>query len=190
MGPDQENSRPHGGMLPFALDLRSFAWRRGAFRNPAAHVAIPAARQRPGKVKLAGQWLLVGEGTPLPVSWFSPGMRSSDSCVKHHNRRETIGEIGCLMLHRKAEESAITSRTRSVQATSRTLLVLQIGTGGCLTDVHRLHLPTLTWRGPLPLHAASAPVQSGGGFTAQGLVSAMGVSVISLIHWRRLICLH
>lgn len=66
-GPDQENSRPHGGMLPFALDLQTFAWRRGAFRHPAAHVAIPAARQRPGKVKLAGQWLLVGEGTPLPV---------------------------------------------------------------------------------------------------------------------------
>ena len=52
-------------------------------------------------------------------------------------------------------------------------LVLQIGTGGCLKDVHRLHLPTLTWRGPLPLHPASAPVQSGGGFTAQGLVSGM-----------------
>lgn len=67
-GPDQENSRPHGGMLPFVLDLSSFAWRHGAFRDPAAHVAIPAARQRPGKVKLAGQWLLVGEGTPLPVS--------------------------------------------------------------------------------------------------------------------------
>ena len=66
-GPDQENSRPHGGMLPFALDLHSFAWRHGLYRKPAAHVAIPAARQRPGKVKLAGQWLLVGEGTPQPV---------------------------------------------------------------------------------------------------------------------------
>lgn len=73
-GPDQENTRPHGGMLPFALDLRSFAWRRGAFRNPAAHLAIPAARQRPGKVKLAGRWLLVGEGTPLPVSRASTGL--------------------------------------------------------------------------------------------------------------------
>ena len=51
-------------------------------------------------------------------------------------------------------------------------LLLQIGTGGCLKDVHRLHLPTLTWRGPLPLHPASTSVQSGGGFTAQGLVTA------------------
>jgi hypothetical protein len=67
-GPDQENSRPHGGMLPCVLDLSTFAWRHGAFRHPAAHVAIPAARQRPGKVKLAGQWLLVGAGTPVPVS--------------------------------------------------------------------------------------------------------------------------
>jgi hypothetical protein len=79
-GPDQENSRPHGGMLPFALDLRTFAWRHGAFRSPAAHVAIPAARQRPGKVKLAGQWLLVGEGTPLPVSWLVACTRSTVSC--------------------------------------------------------------------------------------------------------------
>lgn len=68
MGPDLDNSRPAGGMLPFALDLATFAWRRGAFRDPAAHVAIPAARQRPGIVRIGGQWLLVGEGTPLPVS--------------------------------------------------------------------------------------------------------------------------
>jgi hypothetical protein len=47
--------------------------------------------------------------------------------------------------------------------------------------VHRLHLPTLTWRGPLPLHPASAPVQSGGGFTAQGLVSATTVDEAPLI---------
>lgn len=83
MGPDGENSRPFGGMVPFALDLETFTWRRGAFRDAAAHIAIPAARQRPGTMKIAGRWLLVGEGTPLPVSppVPIPELESGGSCL-------------------------------------------------------------------------------------------------------------
>lgn len=49
---------------------------------------------------------------------------------------------------------------------------MQIGVGGCLKDVHRLHLPALTWRGPLPLHSASVSVQHTAGLSANGLVRA------------------
>jgi hypothetical protein len=178
-GPDQENSRPHGGMLPYLLDLTTFAWRHGNFRDPAAHVAVPAARQRPGKVKLAGQWLLVGEGTPVPVS--QPALEGVPRGLRPHilggsippSSATHLPTLHCIWIWIVCNVSSDVKIAFQVAMHLRPLIAslrLQIGTGGCLKDIHRLHLPTLTWRGPLPLHPASAAVQCGGGFTASGLV--------------------
>jgi len=48
---------------------------------------------------------------------------------------------------------------------------MQIGVGTLMEDVHRLHLPSLTWRGPLPLHPDSGAVRRTAGHSATGLVS-------------------
>ncbi len=50
-------------------------------------------------------------------------------------------------------------------------LRMQIGVGTLMEDVHRLHLPSLTWRGPLPLHPDSGAVRRTAGHSATGLVS-------------------
>lgn len=71
-GADPEAPSSVSGMLPFALDLQSFTWRRGPWRDVASHVAMPASRQRPGTTRVAGKWLLVAGGTPVPVHHHSP----------------------------------------------------------------------------------------------------------------------
>ncbi len=55
------------GMLPHSLDLTTFTWRAGPWRRAEAHVVVPAARERAGSARIAGKWLLVSEGSPVPV---------------------------------------------------------------------------------------------------------------------------
>lgn len=117
-GSDPDAPSSTSGMLPFVLDLETYMWRRGPWRDSAWHVAMPAPRQRPGTTQVAGKWLLVAEGTPVPL-----------------------------------------------------------GVGSCFKDIQRLHLPTLSWRGPVPVHPASAKVERTAGFSAAGLVFFGGIMI-------------
>lgn len=165
-----------GGMLPYVLDLTTFAWRDGPWRRLGAHVLVPGARQRPGSTRVAGKWLLMSEGSPLPVrppKSLLPSHAFLPSCTC------SCGLWDCSILRRTLKAHAwsrnhgqrLLLRASEHRMPTLPALRMQIGVGTLMEDVHRLHLPSLTWRGPLPLHPDSGAVRHTAGHSATGLVS-------------------